>query len=392
MKFKEIIKWIEKVGGDVVSFIKLKPYIALIIAGTVAAAGITIYHCASSSDNDKNIEINMDEINEEQKYTEVKMLYDDTVFMNGNNIFSDTEREENRNFLDTIKEKIDDKTLSNDEIDRLETLNELLTNIAATNKKSMEDALGQIKTQYLIISDGDETVEGYTVISVSKEEKLNYEEILNEIDNSIKNGYFLYANEKIVELSEFISSHNKATGEIIETKVEPDGTIKVVPITASSDNNDTGSNTGNNSQQKSSLSNSTGSGSDGNSHGGSSDSGISSPSDNGSNPVSNPTPKPAPTPAPTPKPQEEEKPKAPKYTKEQNDLINNILNQWFDLEISEEEANAKLRSSFPGMNMVTKHIGNEAEARALWNSLGDEYLKSNILISNKYGSYFIYGK
>ena len=256
MKFKEIIKWIEKVGGDVVSFIKLKPYIALIIAGTVAAAGITIYHCASSSDNDKNIEINMDEINEEQKYTEVKMLYDDTVFMNGNNIFSDTEREENRNFLDTIKEKIDDKTLSNDEIDRLETLNELLTNIAATNKKSMEDALGQIKTQYLIISDGDETVEGYTVISVSKEEK----------------------------------------------------------------------------------------------------------------------------------------PKAPKYTKEQNDLINNILNQWFDLEISEEEANAKLRSSFPGMNMVTKHIGNEAEARALWNSLGDEYLKSNILISNKYGSYFIYGK
>ena len=43
MKIKEIIKWIEKVGSNAISFVKMKPYIAVILVGTAVAVPIAIY-------------------------------------------------------------------------------------------------------------------------------------------------------------------------------------------------------------------------------------------------------------------------------------------------------------------------------------------------------------
>lgn len=394
MKIKEIIKWIQKLGNNVVSFVKMKPYVAVILVGAAVAVPIAIVH--SHYSNPDEIDVNVDDVNELQRLSDLKMLYDNTLFMSENNIFSDEDREKDIEFLKEIKVSIDDKSISDDDADKLKNLNDILTDIATTNKKSMEDSLAQIQAKYLVITDDNGKQDGYTIINVNSDEKKNYDDIISEIKNDIKSGYFVDANSKLIELSQFLSSHNEATGEVIETKVEPDGTIKVVPIVKNNSNSE--DEHPNNIINKQSSTNN-----EYNKVGAHPESQPNnnvinpnnkaeeikkSPTNNNQNNNSSNNSSDNPSKPST----DNDKPKAPKYTKEQNDLINSILNEWYDLEITEEEANVKLRNSFSNMTMTTKHIGDEAEARALWNSLGEEYLKSNILISNRFGSYFIYGK
>lgn len=231
MKIKEIIKWIQKLGNNVVSFVKMKPYVAVILAGAAVAVPIAIVH--SHYSNPDEIQVSVDDVNELQRLSDLKMLYDNTLFMSENNIFSDEDREKDIKFLEEIKVSIDDKSISNDDADKLKNLNDILTDIATTNKKSMEDSLTQIQAKYLVITDDNEKQDGYTIINVNSDEKKNYDDIISEIENDIKSGYFVDANSKLIELSQFLSNHNEATGEVIETKVEPDGTIKVVPIVKS---------------------------------------------------------------------------------------------------------------------------------------------------------------
>ena len=102
----------------------------------------------------------------------------------------------------------------------------------------MEDSLAQIQAKYLVITDDNGKQDGYTIINVNSDEKKNYDDIISEIEDDIKSGYFVDANSKLIELSQFLSSHNEATGEVIETKVEPDGTIKVVPIVKNNSNSE----------------------------------------------------------------------------------------------------------------------------------------------------------
>lgn len=394
MKIKEIIKWIQKLGNNVVSFVKMKPYVAVILAGAAVAVPIAIVH--SHYSNPDEIQVSVDDVNELQRLSDLKMLYDNTLFMSENNIFSDEDREKDIKFLEEIKVSIDDKSISNDDADKLKNLNDILTDIATTNKKSMEDSLTQIQAKYLVITDDNEKQDGYTIINVNSDEKKNYDDIISEIENDIKSGYFVDANSKLIELSQFLSNHNEATGEVIETKVEPDGTIKVVPIVKSNgDSSDEHPNDTINQQSSSNEYNKVVDYSESKQPNNNvinqpnkNEEIKKSPNNNNQNNNQNNNSSNNPSKPST----DNDKPKAPKYTKEQNDLINSILNEWYDLEITEEEANVKLRNSFPNMTMTTKHIGDEAEARALWNSLGEEYLKSNILISNRFGSYFIYGK
>lgn len=84
MKIKEIIKWIEKVGSNAISFVKMKPYIAVILVGTAVAVPIAIY---SHYNNQDEIKVDLDDVNELQRLSDLKMLYDDTLFMTENNIF-----------------------------------------------------------------------------------------------------------------------------------------------------------------------------------------------------------------------------------------------------------------------------------------------------------------
>lgn len=225
MKIKEIIKWIQKLGNNVVSFVKMKPYVAVILAGAAVAVPIAIVH--SHYSNPDEIQVSVDDVNELQRLSDLKMLYDNTLFMSENNIFSDEDREKDIKFLEEIKVSIDDKSISNDDADKLKNLNDILTDIATTNKKSMEDSLTQIQAKYLVITDDNEKQDGYTIINVNSDEKKNYDDIISEIENDIKSGYFVDANSKLIELSQFLSNHNEATGEVIETKVEPDGIIQV---------------------------------------------------------------------------------------------------------------------------------------------------------------------
>lgn len=85
MKIKEIIKWIQKLGNNVVSFVKMKPYVAVILAGAAVAVPIAIVH--SHYSNPDEIQVSVDDVNELQRLSDLKMLYDNTLFMSENNIF-----------------------------------------------------------------------------------------------------------------------------------------------------------------------------------------------------------------------------------------------------------------------------------------------------------------
>ena len=87
-------------------------------------------------------------------------------------------------------------------------------------------------------------------------------------------------------------------------------------------------------------------------------------------------------------------PQKHEFSWEEKIIVGDILNEWYEWQITREEADRQLREKLPQYNMRTVfyEAGNDAKAREEWNSYGTDYLKSNLLISDRCGSYFIVGK
>lgn len=335
-----------------------------------------------------------EDIDEAVLQEDYKRLYDDSVFMNANNIMNEEERESNNEKLVLINEHLSD--LSDEEVNMLKTLNDLLTLQAESNKKSMTDALDLLESQYNITLEGEEAAQfdNCINISVSQSDMDNINSQFDLISEDIREGYYKNANEKLIELGKLLSGFDKGSnGSVFVTKVDSEGNVTLEKTDNNSSDEESvqssasqDTNTSNNISEF--VANNNISSSENQGNGNSGNSTVSNPIINNTNeaPVTEPVPTPAPEPVPQPEPQK------PKYTAEDNNKINSILNNWFDMLISEQEANQQLKVAFPNMDVKVCHMQDAGQAKEFWNGLSDEYLKSNILISDKHGAFFAYGK
>lgn len=403
--------------GEIEKSIAVKIAIGL-IAGIACIGGIAyaIYH-NNEQNNAQTLEQN--DIESINKYQDYQLVYDDSFFMNNNDIMSEETRAENATFLNDIKEKIDEREMDEESVNQLNTLNADLTELSEENRKNMLDEFHQLIQSYNIsvINDSgetsqetlyalkdDEITDGLTVTNIQIPEN-QIDEIKSMIDDiitDIEAKYYKDCNEVLInlalKLSSFSGDSNDVVKQIIDqyentTNADINSKEILTPEMSQSSGNKTDSNSAAtnpvnaNNDKTTSASSPVINSVPGNNHGNN--------TDKKEIPVTNPVDQQSQQqqkPAPNPTPEKEEF--KDKYTWDDSVKVNEILNQWFDCEITEQEAENRLKEAFPSLNMKLMHYGKGQEdaANAFWNSIDSSYLKSNILTSDNYGSYFIFGK
>lgn len=217
---------------------KLKKQLSLIgwkniIAGItiVSAFGTVGYYCYSKQKN-KRLEQQSFIENQEQSIS-ASLLFENSKFMNDNNILSDMERKQNQDLLDELQPELEN--LSDEQMNQLIALNEKLTEIAKNNDIQIQDQLKLVASQYkLLVKESNEEIflleeitECSNTLEVIKED---VEEILmmkTHINDFRIEKKFKSAQEEVIFLIKKIESLSQTTdNQVFQSIIEADMNTK----------------------------------------------------------------------------------------------------------------------------------------------------------------------
>lgn len=346
------------------------------VAGTGTATGVYLHHQSVV----KEAQAEEKQQKEEQAKAEQKEVlladltkrYEKAEELRDNLILEDAVVEILNRDFNTIKTALDKKTADEDTENTMKTLEKNLEGYRKQNEQYLTE-------QRMAIMD-------YHNETVPQESQEAWDKLLSEYQELFEAVKYKDANAKLSEANTAIwAFFSQNTTEVADNSTDNVATENNNSNSNSSsgNNNNGGNGSGSNgSGSNGAGSNGAGSGSSGNGSGSNGNTGNGNNGGTGNSGTSTPE-----TPV--------EQPTGNGWSQAEREILGSIMFDWFNFEYDDAGAQAQLAARLPGRTCTLVHYAPERneEARSLWNSIDSNvYEKTNLLVSDVEGAWFIYGK